>query len=195
MDGLLKIGYMGAPYSNTEKTAMIFSEKFDHTELVPLMTAKNVINALLSGTIDYGVLAMENSCAGIVTESADAVKDPDIIEEDTVWAPIHHCVFKRNEKEHVTRLVSHEQALRQSMNHIRALYPNAILERCENTAYAAELLSTGRFPPGTAVLCRREAGEHFGLFLDKENVEDREDNRTRFSLIRKNNDRRAMDLS
>jgi prephenate dehydratase len=58
------------------------------------------------------------------------------------------------------------------------------MEECEDTAYAAEMLSEGMLEEGSAAVCRKDAGEHYGLYLDRENVEDREDNMTKFSLVR-----------
>ena len=187
MNDAVKIGYMGIPFSNSEEMAQIFSGKFDLriSELVPLMSARNVIDALVSGKIDYGVLAVENKYAGIVQETEEARKGVrNLLELDLMWFPIHHCVFKKNPEDRVTRLVSHIQALHQSQNNLRRLYPGAEMEECEDTAYAAEMLSKGMLPEGSAAVCRKAAGEHYGLYLDRENVEDNKDNMTKFSLVR-----------
>jgi prephenate dehydratase len=187
IDSIAKIGYMGIPFSNSEEMAMTFSKKFDlrNVELVPLMSAKNVLDALSKGEIDYGVLAIENKTAGRVIESEEAKKNVrDLLELDRMWSPIHHCVFKKNKEDKVVRLVSHIQALQQSAGHLRELYPGAELQECEDTAYAAEMLSKGMLPEGSAAVCRKDAGVHYGLFLDNENVEDDPDNMTLFSLVR-----------
>ena len=187
MKNAIRIGYMGIPFSNSEEMAAIFSKKFDlkNSELVPLMSAKNVIDALVSREIDYGVLAVENKYAGMVQESEEAKKGVrNLLELDLMWSPIHHCVFKRRPEDPVTKLVSHIQALHQSQNNLRRLYPGAEMVECEDTAYAAEMLSKGMLEEGSAAVCRKDAGEHYGLYLDNENVEDMEDNMTKFSLVR-----------
>ena len=51
-------------------------------------------------------------------------------------------------------------------------------------AYAAEMLAVGKLPEGSAAVCRKDAGEHYGLFLANENVEDNPDNMTKFSLVK-----------
>ncbi len=187
MKSIIKVGYMGIPFSNSEEMAMVFSKKFDlhNVELVPLMSAKNVVDALVAREIDYGVLAVENKYAGIVLESLEAKKGVRNLQElDLLWSPIHHCVFKRSPEDRVTRLVSHVQALGQSKGNLQRLYPGAELVECEDTAYAAEMLAGGMLPEGSAAVCRRDAGEHYGLFLADENVEDNPDNMTRFSLVK-----------
>ena len=178
---------MGIPLSNSEHMAKRFSEKFDITdcELVPLMSAKNVVDALVRGEIDYGVLATMNRFAGTVIETRDALRDRyDIEMIDSEWTPIHHCVFVRNKEDKVTMLVSHVQALLQSEMNLERLYPDAVLRECEDTAYAAEMLSKGMLPEGSAAVCRKEAGEFYNLYLDNENVEDKKENMTLFSFVR-----------
>jgi len=187
MSKVIRVGYMGIPFSNSEEMAMVFSKKFDlrDVELVPLMSAKNVMDSLVERDIDYGVLAVENKFAGIVEESRVAkIGVRGLKELDLMWSPIHHCVFKRNKDDKVDRLVSHVQALMQSQNNLRRLYPGAEFVECEDTAYAAEMLSKGELPEGSAAVCRMDAGLHYGLCLDNENVEDNKDNMTKFSLVR-----------
>ncbi len=183
----IRVGYMGIPFSNSEEMAKVFSEKFDlrEVELVPLMSAKNVLDELVGGRIDYGVLAVENRFAGIVEESRIAkLGVRGLMELDLMWSPIHHCVFKRNRDDKIDRLVSHQQALLQSQSNLRRLYPDAVFEECEDTAYAAEMLSKGELPEGSAAVCRKDAGLHYGLYLDNENVEDNRENMTKFSLVK-----------
>ena len=182
-----RIGYMGIPLSNSEHMAKRFSEKFGITdcELVPLMSAKNVVDALVRGDIEYGVLATMNRFAGTVIETRDALRDRyDIEKIDSDWTPIHHCVFTKHKDEKVTLIVSHVQALLQSEKNLKRLYPDAEWMECEDTAYAAEMLAKGELPEGSAAVCRKEAGEFYDLYLTDENVEDNKENMTLFSLIR-----------
>ena len=154
-------------------------------ELVPLMSAKNVMNALVKGEIDYGVFATMNRFAGTVVETRNAMKDRNDIEIlGSMWTHIHHCVFKKNPDDKVTKLVSHIQALLQSESNLAKLYPDGVWEECADTAYAAEILSKGELPEGSAAVCRRDAGEASGLYLDSENVEDRKENMTLFAFVR-----------
>ena len=187
MTDRIRVGYMGIPHSNSAHMAISFSEGlglYDY-ELVPLMSAKNVIEALVAGDIDYGVFATMNRYAGTVVETRNALKDHDDIETlGSMWTHIHHCVFKKNPEDRVTRLISQIQALLQSEKNLGILYPDAVWEECEDTAYAAEMLANGKLPEGSAAICRRDAGEAYGLYLDNENVEDRKENMTLFTFVR-----------
>ena len=182
----VRIGYMGIPLSNSEAMSKEFASNLGLTDyqLAPLMSAKDTVDALLRREIDYGVLATENRFAGIVIETRDALEGHDNIRTvETRWTHIHHCVFKKDPDCKITKLVSHIQALQQSKGNLRRLYPDAEFVECEDTAYAAEMLAKGMLADDCGAVCRRDAGEFYGLFMDNENVEDNKENMTQFSLV------------
>lgn len=184
---VVKVGYMGIPLSNSDAMSREFCRDngIGDAEFVPLVSAKDTVDALLKGEIDYGVLAVENRFAGTVIETRDALKGHDeITEVDTKWTHIHHCVFKKSPDCQVRKLVSHIQALLQSQNNLKRIYPDAEFVECEDTAYAAEMLADGTLSDDCAAVCRRDAGEFYNLFLDSENVEDNKENMTRFLFVR-----------
>ena len=65
-----KIGYMGIPGSFSEVAAneLLAQAGMTETELVPLVCAKNILEAMQKGEVQYGVLGVENSTAGPVGE-------------------------------------------------------------------------------------------------------------------------------
>ena len=184
---MVKVGYMGIPLSNSDAMSKEFCRDngIDGAEFVPLVSAKDTVNALLKREIDYGVLATENRFAGIVIETRDALGGhEDIVVVDTKWTHIHHCVFKKSPDCQIRKLVSHIQALMQSKNNLKRIYPDAEFVECEDTAYAAEMLANGTLSDDCGAVCRRDAGEFYNLFLDSENVEDNKENMTKFSFVR-----------
>lgn len=186
MERRARIGYMGIPFSNSDGMSQTLAEQagLKDAEQVPLMSAKGVMEALEAGAIDYGVLAVSNTLAGEVEETADACKGAKlrIVAEGDM--PIHHCVFARVHDGRITKVCSHVQALRQCTESLKRLYPDAVQIDCADTAYAAEMLAEGKLPEDCAVLCRKAAGEHYGLRLAHENIEDSRDNVTHFVLVR-----------
>lgn len=83
-------------------------------EYVPLISSQGVISALVSGDIDYGVVAVRNSIGGMVVETAEAIRDVylEIVCETTL--DIHHCLYKRPDAQHdeLGYVASHIQALK-----------------------------------------------------------------------------------
>lgn len=183
---MVRIGYMGIPGSNSEEAAMRFMEGngLDGAELVPLMDSHGVVDAMEKGECEYGVVASRNIKAGPVDETIHSLEGKDWVGIlDEIWIPIHHCVFVKDSPFTINRIVSHVQAILQCNGNLEKLFPGAIRIECEDTALAARLLAEGGIPQDSAVLCRRNAGEMFGLLMIHENIEDDSTNMTQFQLL------------
>ena len=181
-----KIGYQGIEGSNSQTSARNMAERLGWTdvEYVPLVHSKGVVSALQAGLVDYGVLATLNHIAGVVLETKAALKGVDyrVLAQDCI--PIHHCLFvKDSSVTEIHRVASHIQALRQCQGTLSRDFPGVDKKEEEDTAIAARHLAEGILPPDTGVLCRRDAGESFGLHLLRENLEDDPGNATEFALI------------
>ncbi len=176
---------MGIPFSNSEEMAQIFAVRMKEpdAELIPAVTSEGVVKELLEDSADLGVLAVRNSSAGPVIETEKALEGLDyrIVSEGDLH--IHHCVFTKKPDSEITSVSSHIQALEQCRASLSKLYPGAEPKECSDTAYAAEMLAEGLLPETCAVLCKRSAGEHYGLYPAHENIEDADDNTTHFWLI------------
>ncbi|MDR0523992.1 MAG: chorismate mutase [Candidatus Methanoplasma sp.] len=183
---MIRIGYMGIPFSNTEEAAKKLAGimGWGSFELVPLMSAAGVAESLGSGGSDYGVVAVRNAVAGPVEETRAALSRGSFETVAEASIPIHHCAFVKREGIAIRAVASHVQALMQTGRSLERLYPGAEMIEAEDTAYAAEMLSEGILPEDVAVVCRRDAGERYGLLLAHENIEDDRDNMTSFLLIR-----------
>ena len=181
----VRIGYMGVPFSNTWEKAMEFAEQMGwDAELVDLMSARNTVEAMERKEVDYGVLAYSNNLAGTVGETAEAMKGRVFEVLAKGGLPIHHCVFAKSSDAKIDRISSHIHALKQCKISLHKLYPDAIQMESPDTAYSAQMLAEGKLPDTTAVLCKKAAGEHWGLVMLHENIEDRKDNVTQFVLLR-----------
>ena len=184
----IKIGYQGMRGSNSEFSANNMATKcgFENVVYVPLITSAGVVDALKNNKIDYGVMATNNIVAGTVIETQNACKNLQykIIQEDKI--PIHHCLFVKDETvllKDITCVASHIQALSQCKESLNKLLPNAEKKQLEDTAIGAKYLSEGILTNTSAALCRKNAGEDFGLFLLCENIEDFKENYTEFMMI------------
>jgi Prephenate dehydratase len=181
---------MGIPFSNSEEAALRFVEKCNLGEvvMVPLMCSENVVEALEHKEIDLGVVAVKNAIAGTVIETEIALNKRDTIETvEDVNVPIHHYLYIKHPDCKICAIASHVQALLQCKNNLVKLCPETEKIEVADTAYAAEMLAAGSLSDEVAVVCRKEAGDHYGLTLLKENIEDDERNMTAFSLIRLKN--------
>ena len=182
-----RIGYQGIEGSNSQASARNMAERLGWTdvEYVPLVHSKGVVSALQAGTVDYGVMATLNHVAGVVLETEAALRGVNYRMLALDCIPIHHCLFVKDPSVRSIRMVaSHIQALKQCCGTLSRDYPGAVWKEEEDTAIAARHLAEGILPPDVGVLCRRDAGEAFGLHLLQKNLEDDRENATEFELIR-----------
>ncbi len=182
----MRIAYQGIPGSNSEAASKVFVENrnLDAPVYLPAVHSAGVVELLSSGKADYGVLATQNLVAGEVLETKKALSDFSYRIVDAQWLPVHHCLFvKHPGVAKIGRIASHVQALGQCAHNLSRRFPGIPLQEMEDTAIAARYLADGRLPEDTAVLCRKNAGESFGLHLVAENLEDDSRNMTEFMLI------------
>lgn len=183
---MIKIGYQGIEGSNSEEAAKVLAKQLNISqyELIPLVTSKNVICELNNHKINYGVVAISNSIGGIVKETKDAIKNIQLNIIATTTLQIHHCIFiKPNiQFQDIKYIASHPQALLQTKQN-RLKYLNVIEKEVEDTAIAAKYLYEDKLSDDTAVICRKNAGELYKLKLIYENIEDRNDNFTKFQMV------------
>lgn len=181
----MKIGFQGDIGSNAEEATSVFLNSISVKNITPvaLVTSKNVVSALLNKEIDYGVMAIRNSIAGEVAETKNALTE-DIELINTTDIPIHHCVFVKNKDAEINFVASHIQALLQTVKTREKILKDANELECIDTALAAKMLYEGEYPENYAVICRKNAGQLYGLHLLAENIEDDKSNKTTFGLFK-----------
>ena len=183
----MRIGYQGIVGSYSQRAAALLADNAGifNAEYVPLVSSANVTEALISGRIDYGVMAVFNSIGGDVTETAEALKNADFRKMTALVMPIHLCIYKLSTAvadSEIKKIASHIQALRQTKNNVKKYFPHASVIEVEDTATAAKMLSEGTLDRHTAVICSREAGKAYNLAQMYENIEDDASNQTMFVL-------------
>lgn len=187
---MILIGYQGIKGSNSEEAAkqLAVKRKMKNYRLLPLVSSFNVLENVVNGMIDFGVIAIKNNTGGTVRESDQSLLYMDVKQVDSITLPIYHYLFVKNdgiEKEDIETIASHSQALIQCEKTLKNHYPSVELITDEDTATAAIKLRLGLFDSKTAVLCRKNAGYDNGLFLLDSHLEDREDNTTDFNMYAK----------
>ena len=182
----MKIAYQGIPGSNSEAASVIFAQNqgFASPEYIPAVHSRGVVDMLMSGKADYGVMATRNLMAGAVGESDNALAGLPHRVIDAQWLSVHHCLFTKSADSRIDTVASHIQAFGQCRGNLKKRFPGCRLQEVEDTALAARMLADGTLPENTAVLCRKNAGEMFGLHLMAENMEDDSRNMTEFVLIK-----------
>lgn len=144
----------------------------------------DVAQAVERGDADAGMLPIENTLAGSVVGSYDALtacESLQVIAETVV--EIHHCVLgpRGAALEELATVESHPVALAQCTRWLRA-HPSIAARAAYDTAGAARDVAA-RGDARAAAIAGRGAAERYELDILASNIEDRSDNQTRFLMV------------
>lgn len=140
---------------------------------------EDVFNAVESGEADYGILPLENSTIGTISETYSLMSKHSFNICSLVRVEITHCLSAAEcaTLETVKRVYSKEEALSQCSEYIK----NHGLTRREyaNTALSAEYVKE-KNTPEAACICSRSCAELYGLKILDDRIADAYPNYTRF---------------
>ena len=144
-----------------------------------------VFKAVEKGLCDFGVLPIENSNAGSVNAVYDLMRKHNFYIVKSIKLRIQHYLLAKSgtETKDIKEIITHEQAVSQCSEFIKTL-GNVKITVCENTAKAAELVAdTER--TDVACICSHDCAGIYGLSILETNVQNNENNYTRFIAIQK----------
>jgi prephenate dehydratase len=165
----LTLGPAGT-YSHRAATAV--SDDVAFTESVT-----SIVESVADGEYDRGVVPVENSIEGSVTESLDAFTEYDIAVVRELITPIRHALLAQDEA--FDLIVSHAQALAQCRGYLDENYPDAAIEAVASTARGVE---RAREDASVAGIGHPDtAGDT--LTVVAEDIQDQASNATRFVVV------------
>ena len=144
---------------------------------------ESVFAAVEQGMCDYGVLPIENSTAGSVTQVYDLMAKHDFKIAKALKLRIRHVLLapKGVKLADVKEVASHPHALAQCAEFLKAHKDIKASPASNTAAAAAELAKSGR--TDAAVIAARECAELYGLDILADDISDTPSNFTRFICI------------
>lgn len=146
-------------------------------------TFRVMLEAVIEGHVDRGMLPIENTTAGSVYEAYDLLLryNLSLVGEEIV--DVRHCLLGVADVplESIRRIHSHPQALAQCSEFLGAL-PGCEGVAAANTALAARHVRDLK-DPTEAAIASEEAGVHFGLHVLKRDIANQAVNFTRFVVV------------
>ena len=175
----LYVGVQGVPGAYSEMSARrLYPEA--HIEFYPDFAG--IFEALKRGDIDFGVLPVENSTYGSVTDVYRLIIDNDAYIAASDRLRVEHCLLGLPgvTVDEIREVTSHPQALGQCAGYISA---HGFTETAAaNTAVAAEKVAkSGRRE--LAAIARVDCAENYGLRIIEKGIQDEPHNTTRFVSI------------
>ena len=156
---------------------------FKYPDILYFDSFDKVFSAVEKGMCRYGILPIENSTAGSVTQVYDLMEKHHFYICGAQKLRIDHRLLRRNGASDVpiAEVVSHEQALRQCSRFLEA-HPEIKVTRMENTATAAQYVaSSGR--DDVAAIASKVCAELYGLDVVNDAISNSDYNFTRFICI------------
>jgi len=175
-----RIAYLGPEASFTHQAAEI---KFGAmSAYLPISTIKGVFREVSKGTAKFGVVPIENSSNGIVSETINCLNDYDLKIIAEVFMGVHHTLATTCENlADIKRIYSKDIAFGQCYNFLQDFGLDEVEQiPVESTAKAAKLATED---PNSASICSDVAAKMYNLPILFENIEDNENNMTRFFIV------------
>lgn len=196
----LRIGFLGPPGSYSHQASVKqFGSSVDYEDL---QLIGGVFTEVRRGHVNYGLVPIENSIGGGITETLDALA----ANAGHVWVyaevqiAIKHMLLTDCKPNAVRRIHSKPEVFAQCRNWLNTQYPKAALLSDTSTSQAVKTalrenqtaLEIGA-EPGSAAIASELAGELYGLPTLFTNIADNPDNITRFYVISREKAQRSGD--
>jgi chorismate mutase/prephenate dehydratase len=175
----LKIAFLG-PEGTFSQQAVL--KHFGHSvRALPLTAISEVFEEVQSAHADFGVVPIENSTEGTVNNTLDMFLSSPLKICGEVELRIHqHLMGAMHGLERVNRVCSHQQSLAQCRQWLDEHLPGVERVPVSSNAEAAR---RARDEDGTAAIAGGAAAEVYGLNIIVPEIEDAQDNTTRFLVI------------
>jgi len=174
------VAYQGEPGAFGEEAVIGY---FGETvEAVPMPTFSSVCAAVEEGSVDGGVLPLENSLAGTVGDALDALADGELHVIGELLLPIRHqlLALPGSALDDIQRVSSHWQALAQCERFL-AGRGWQVVPSADTAGAARELAASGE--RRSAAIASARAAERYGLEVAAADIQDSPHNVTRFAVL------------
>lgn len=155
----------------------------DEVTSVPMKSFRDIFNAVESGSVEYGVVPVENSLSGSIHENFDLLQEYDLHIIGEVTIRIKHALITHPEADPkaITRILGPAHAFAQCRNYLEQ-YPDAELVPVKAAASAVRRVRESD-DMHTAAIGSAMAADIFDMQVVAESIEDNPRNYTRFAVI------------
>ena len=140
-----------------------------------------VFDEVEKGSVDWGVVPVENSLEGSVNVTLDRLILTPLKIRAEIYLRISQCLISSAKTmKGIKNIYSHPQALAQCQSWLRTNLPNCTLGEMESTAAAVQIV---RGKKAEAAIGSELASQWYGMNILAESIEDNPSNMTRFLVI------------
>lgn len=178
-----KLGFPGVKGAYSEEALLKFFG--NDNEIISYNNFEDVFVALDNNEIEYGIVPIENSSTGAITDVYDYLRKYDfyIVGEESIKVNQNLIGIKGTKLEDVKEVYSHPQGISQSSNYLKQFNDWKLIPFV-NTATSAKLVKDLGDKSKVAIASAR-AADIYGLDVIEEGINNIADNSTRFVIISK----------
>lgn len=155
----------------------------ESAEYVHQINVSEVFDAVERGVADFGVVPIENSSEGVVSNTLDMFVDHNLqISGEILVEVAHDLLSVTGDIDHVRKVYSHPHAIAQCRTWLERNLRGVPVFDVESTARAAELAADD---PSAAAIAGEAAAKLYGLQCIRKRIQDNTNNVTRFIIIGK----------
>ena len=181
-----RVGFLG-PLGTFTEQALRSQPDLAVAEMVLYPTMPDVLDAVESGEVDLGFVAIENSIEGMVNLTQDELAfSHDLLIQREVVLDIEHCLLASSGTTlgQIKEVLSIPVATAQCHAYVRRNLRQAEVRATNSTAEAARIVGEDR-SGGLAAIAPRASAELYGLEVIAADIADHPGNQTRFVVVAK----------
>ncbi|MCR6516416.1 chorismate mutase [Clostridium sp. LY3-2] len=177
------IGFQGVLGSFSEEALIEYFG--ENTKSKSYETFEDVFKGIDKGEIKYGILPVENSCTGGISEVHDLLIKYDfhIVGEESIKISHNLLGVKGSSLKDIKEVYSHAQGFSQSSDFLKE-HKDLLLIQFKNTAISAKKVMDSKDKTLSAIASKR-AADIYNLDILKEGINNLDSNKTRFIIVAK----------
>ena len=175
------IAYLGPVGTFSEEAALLYDPQ---GKLEPFPSIPAVALAVASGTVEEGIVPIENSLEGSVTHTLDIlILEARLFIRREIVLPIEHCLLVEPgiRAADIQTVYSHPQALGQCRDYLELCFPKAQLIASLSTVAAVVDMKESSAP--AAAISPKRAAQMHGVDILAQGIQDNASNATRFVVL------------
>ncbi len=151
----------------------------------PCQSYDEVVKAVVTDAVDYGILPLENSSVGMAVRSYELLSNNQIALLADLFMPTRHCLIAMpdTKKENINRVISHPMALKQCRLYL-SRQENIEVRPYWDTAGACFYIKRTQ-DRTVGAIAGEAAAQAAGLKVFERNIDDFPNNETRFGVVSK----------
>ena len=174
-----RTAFQGAPGAFSHEACLELRPWDEH---VPFETFEGAISAVKSGDCDCALIPVENSTIGVVEPAASLVAEAGLTVVGDAWRPIRMALMGIHgaDLDRIRSVASHPAALGQCARTLEQMGVE-VVEAFDTAGAARDVAEAG--DRSRAAIAPVAAAEVYGLAVLRNDLQDSDDNRTRFVLL------------